>query len=84
MPRLHTALNAGVLAWVTGSHSISESTTVQASAVLILVLTPAAMASSNVEDEWQYALDKGQPVITVPRATVSLPDRRGRRVETAR
>jgi hypothetical protein len=52
--------------------------------VLILVLTPASMASSNVEDEWQYALDKGKPVITVPRATVSLPDRRGRRVETAR
>ncbi len=32
---------------------------------LILVLTPAAMASSNVEDEWQYALDRGKPVLPV-------------------
>jgi hypothetical protein len=33
--------------------------------VLILVLSPSAMSSSNVEDEWQYALDRGKPVLPV-------------------
>jgi len=32
---------------------------------LILVLTPAAMASSHIEDEWQFTLDKGKPVLPV-------------------
>ncbi len=32
---------------------------------LILILSPASMTSSNVEDEWQYALDKGKPVFPV-------------------
>jgi len=30
---------------------------------LILVLSPEAMASKNVEDEWQYVRDEGKPVI---------------------
>ena len=32
---------------------------------LILVLSPDSMASGNVEDEWQYALDKGKPVLPI-------------------
>ncbi len=36
-----------------------------AAEVLILVLSPDAMASTNVEDEWQYALDQGIPVVPV-------------------
>lgn len=35
------------------------------SAALIVVLSPAAMASRHVEDEWQYFLDRGKPVIPV-------------------
>ena len=36
--------------------------------VLVLILSPASMASSNVADEWQYALDKGKPVLVDPAA----------------
>lgn len=32
---------------------------------LIVVISPPAMASRNVEDEWQYALDQGKPIIPV-------------------
>ena len=32
---------------------------------LILVLSPDSMASGNVEDEWQYVLDEGKPVVPV-------------------
>ena len=30
---------------------------------LILVLSPDSMASGNVEDEWQYVIDEGKPVV---------------------
>ena len=30
---------------------------------LIVILTPHSMASGHVEDEWQYALDEGKPVL---------------------
>lgn len=33
--------------------------------VMIVIISPEAMASTNVEDEWQYYLDKGKPVIPV-------------------
>lgn len=32
---------------------------------MILIISPDAMASSNVEDEWQYFLDKKKPIIPV-------------------
>lgn len=32
---------------------------------LIVVISPEAMVSRNVEDEWQYALDQGKPVIPI-------------------
>lgn len=31
--------------------------------VMLLIMSPSAMSSRNVEDEWQYFLDKGKPVI---------------------
>lgn len=33
--------------------------------VMIVIISPDSMASSNVEDEWQYYLDEGKPVIPV-------------------
>jgi len=33
--------------------------------VMLVIVSPDSMASSNVEDEWQYALDRGVPVIPV-------------------
>ncbi|MEL6408386.1 MAG: toll/interleukin-1 receptor domain-containing protein [Chloroflexota bacterium] len=33
--------------------------------VLIVIISPGSMASPNVEDEWQYALDRGTPVIPI-------------------
>lgn len=33
--------------------------------VMIVVISPAAMNSRNVEDEWQYFLDKNKPVVPV-------------------
>ncbi|MBN8633892.1 MAG: toll/interleukin-1 receptor domain-containing protein [Anaerolineae bacterium] len=35
------------------------------SEVMIIILSPDSMASSNVEDEWQYFLDQKKPVIPV-------------------
>ncbi len=32
---------------------------------MILIISPDAMASTNVEDEWQYFLDKKKPIIPV-------------------
>jgi|GEM_PF-4559266 len=32
---------------------------------LIVIVSPEAMASGNVEDEWQYALDQKKPVIPI-------------------
>lgn len=31
--------------------------------IMLLIVSPEAMASNNVEDEWQYYLDKQKPVI---------------------
>ncbi len=36
-----------------------------ASEVMIVILSPDSMASSNVEDEWQYFLDQKKPVVPV-------------------
>ena len=33
--------------------------------VMLVIVSPESMASPNVEDEWQYALDRGIPVIPV-------------------
>ncbi len=33
--------------------------------VLILIISPASMASSNVVDEWQYARDEHKPIIPI-------------------
>ncbi len=33
--------------------------------VMIVILSPDSMASINVEDEWQYFMDRGRPVIPV-------------------
>ena len=32
---------------------------------LVLVVSPSSMASKHVEDEWQYVLDQGKPVLPV-------------------
>lgn len=32
---------------------------------LIIIISPSSMASTNVEDEWQYYLDQGKPLIPV-------------------
>ena len=45
------------------STSIQEG--LDACQALVLVLSPTAMGSSNVEDEWQYALDEGTPIVPV-------------------
>jgi formylglycine-generating enzyme required for sulfatase activity/class 3 adenylate cyclase len=71
--RLAAALpGVGVEPWIdrAGIHGGAKwSSAIQqaldAADVLILVLSPAAMASSNVEDEWQYALDHSKPVLPV-------------------
>ncbi len=71
--RLAAALPAhGIEPWIDreGIHGGARwSTAIQealrSADVLILVVTPAAMASSNVEDEWQHALDRGTPVLPV-------------------
>src|SRR5690606_30934422 len=33
--------------------------------VMVVLISPTSMASSNVEDEWQYFLDHKKPVIPV-------------------
>ncbi len=33
--------------------------------LMLVIISPASMASTNVEDEWQYFLDKKKPVIPV-------------------
>ena len=35
------------------------------SEVMIVIISPDSMASNNAEDEWQYFLDQGRPVIPV-------------------
>jgi len=37
----------------------------RASNAMILIISPDSMASTNVEDEWQYFLDKKKPIIPV-------------------
>ena len=45
---------------------------------LVLVVSPSSMASSNVEDEWQYVLDKGKPVVPVLHEPADLHFQLGR------
>jgi hypothetical protein len=45
------------------SSAIQQGLTV--SDVMLVLLSPDAMKSSNVEDEWQYFLDKRKPIIPV-------------------
>ena len=33
--------------------------------IMLLVLSPTSVDSGNVEDEWNYYLDKGKPIIPV-------------------
>ncbi|MCC6614075.1 MAG: TIR domain-containing protein [Anaerolineae bacterium] len=33
--------------------------------LMIVIISPASMASRNVEDEWQFYLDEGKPVVPV-------------------
>lgn len=40
--------------------------------VMILIITPDAMNSGNVEDEWQYFLDQGKPVVPVLRKPANI------------
>lgn len=40
--------------------------------VMIVVITPDAMTSRNVEDEWQYFLDKNKPVVPVLRKPTEI------------
>lgn len=35
----------------------------KSSEILVVIISPESMASNNVEDEWQYFLDKKKPVI---------------------
>ncbi len=42
--------------------------------VLILIATPASIASKNVEDEWRYFVQHNKPIITVLYQTTNLPD----------
>ena len=71
--RLASALPAlGIEPWIDqgGIHggarwSSSIQNALDACDALILVLSPESMASGNVEDEWQYMLDKGKPVVPV-------------------
>jgi len=34
-------------------------------ALMILIISPESMASTNVEDEWQYYLDEKKPIIPI-------------------
>lgn len=35
--------------------------------VMVLILSPASMASNNVDDEWNYYLDKGRHIVPISR-----------------
>lgn len=35
------------------------------SSVMVVIITPDSMASKNVEDEWQYFLDKRKPIVPI-------------------
>lgn len=37
----------------------------QTSEIMLVILSPDSMASVNVEDEWQYFLDRGKPIIPI-------------------
>lgn len=43
--------------------------------LMVLILTPASIASENVEDEWNYYLDKNKPIIPVLIQGCDLPYR---------
>lgn len=41
--------------------------------VMVVILTPESMESVNVEDEWQYFIDLGKPVVPILLRTTSIP-----------
>lgn len=41
--------------------------------VMVVILTPESMESINVEDEWQYFIDLGKPVVPILLRTTSIP-----------
>lgn len=43
--------------------------------VLLMVLSPESVASSNVEDEWNYCLDQGKVVVTIRHKPCRAPYR---------
>ncbi len=53
----------GIAAGVRWSRAIQDA--LDSVDVLVLILSPTSMASTNVADEWQYALDRGKPVLPV-------------------
>ncbi|MEO1286190.1 MAG: TIR domain-containing protein [Chloroflexota bacterium] len=43
--------------------------------IMVLILSPASMASNNVEDEWNYYLDKGRPILPILYEPCDIPYR---------
>ena len=41
--------------------------------VMVVIITPSAMKSVNVEDEWQYFLDQDKPVVPILLKTAPIP-----------
>ena len=41
--------------------------------LMLLIVSATSIASKNVEDEWQYYLDKSKPIIPVLLEKVNLP-----------
>src|SRR5688500_14469167 len=41
--------------------------------VMVVVISPDAMKSVNVEDEWQYFLDQGKPVVPILLRSAPIP-----------
>ncbi len=49
------------------------------SAIMLLVFSPAALASENVDDEWNYFLDQRKPVVCALHQPCKLPYRLAKR-----
>src|SRR5688572_12839314 len=41
--------------------------------VMVVIVTPEAMQSVNVEDEWQYFIDLGKPVVPILLRSAPIP-----------
>src|SRR5258707_15800408 len=52
-----------IRAGIKWSSAIQEG--LEQSSVVIIIITRDAMASKNVEDEWQYFLDKRKPIVPI-------------------